>query len=201
MNFQNQNVELVDLEALVTNKICSKCNTEKNIENFNKTPTGKYGVRGDCKECESKRRHLEYLNNREYIIKKSVKYVLYKYKTDINYKIRHIMRSRVNRVLKKKIKDKPITKILGNSIEFIRNYLQSLFKIGMSWENHGEIWEIDHIIPLSIATNKNEVYELCHYTNLQPLFKIDNRKKSNKCLKTKNITQNRRNSKKNKYAT
>lgn len=43
-------------------------------------------------------------------------------------------------------------------------------------------WYIDHIIPLSSANNEDEVYKLCHHTNLQPLWDKDNLKKSNKIL-------------------
>jgi len=45
-------------------------------------------------------------------------------------------------------------------------------------ENHGK-WHIDHIIPLSSATSKDELLKLCHYSNLQPLWKVDNLQKSN----------------------
>jgi hypothetical protein len=52
----------------------------------------------------------------------------------------------------------------------------------MNWSNHGIIWEIDHIKPCaSFDLTKLEEQKKCfHHTNLQPLFKIDNRKKSNK---------------------
>lgn len=49
----------------------------------------------------------------------------------------------------------------------------------MNWENRN-LWHIDHIKPLSLATTENELYELCHYTNLRPLWAIDNLKKGNK---------------------
>ena len=53
----------------------------------------------------------------------------------------------------------------------------------MGWDNYGiNGWHVDHIIPLSSAKNENEIYELCHYTNLQPLWGTDNIKKSNKIL-------------------
>jgi len=49
-------------------------------------------------------------------------------------------------------------------------YLESKFDENMSWENYGEYWEIDHIIPL----NKGGSF---HYTNTQPLSVEENRKK------------------------
>ena len=51
----------------------------------------------------------------------------------------------------------------------------------MSWENQGK-WHIDHITPLSSAKTEEEVYRLCHYTNLQPLWAEDNLKKGSKIL-------------------
>ena len=49
----------------------------------------------------------------------------------------------------------------------------------MSWDNYGNNgWHIDHIIPLSLV-NKYSIEKLTHYTNLQPLWVIDNRRKSN----------------------
>ena len=55
------------------------------------------------------------------------------------------------------------------------------FTTGMSWENRNE-WHIDHKIPLSSAKTEEEIYELCHYTNLQPLWAFDNLSKGNKIL-------------------
>jgi hypothetical protein len=51
----------------------------------------------------------------------------------------------------------------------------------MCWDNHSLYgWHIDHKIPLSSAKTEEEAYQLCHYTNLQPLWAEDNLKKSNK---------------------
>jgi hypothetical protein len=49
----------------------------------------------------------------------------------------------------------------------------------MTIENHG-LWEIDHIKPLALAHTYDEVVLLNHYTNLQPLWKEENRRKSSK---------------------
>jgi hypothetical protein len=41
----------------------------------------------------------------------------------------------------------------------------------MSLENHGLIWEIDHITPISSAKTEEDIITLNHHTNLRPLFK------------------------------
>jgi hypothetical protein len=68
--------------------------------------------------------------------------------------------------------------LLGCTIPELRAHLQSQFKQGMSWENAGE-WEIDHIRPcasfdLSIPEQQQQCF---HFSNLQPLWKADNREK------------------------
>ncbi len=68
---------------------------------------------------------------------------------------------------------------LGCTIEYLKEHLEQQFLEGMTWDNHGE-WHIDHIIPLSTALTEEDVYKLNHYTNLQPLWALDNQKKSNK---------------------
>jgi len=73
--------------------------------------------------------------------------------------------------------------IVGCSPEFLKEYLEKQFVTGMTWENRDK-WHIDHIIPLSSAKTEDEVYKLCHYTNLQPLWFEDNIRKGNKILFT-----------------
>ena len=53
----------------------------------------------------------------------------------------------------------------------------------MCWDNYGKFgWHIDHIIPLSSASSEEEIFKLCHYTNLQPLWAFDNLSKGNKII-------------------
>jgi hypothetical protein len=71
--------------------------------------------------------------------------------------------------------------IVGCTPDFLKEHLEKQFKEGMSWENKSE-WHIDHIIPLSSANTEEELYKLCHYSNLQPLWVEENLKKGNKIL-------------------
>ena len=71
--------------------------------------------------------------------------------------------------------------IVGCFPQFLKEHLETQFTDGMTWDNRSE-WHIDHIIPLSSAKTQDELYKLCHYENLQPLWAEDNLKKSNKIL-------------------
>jgi hypothetical protein len=48
----------------------------------------------------------------------------------------------------------------------------------MNWGNHGE-WHFDHMVPLSLAKNVEELIKLNHYSNFRPLMAKDNLSKSN----------------------
>jgi hypothetical protein len=73
--------------------------------------------------------------------------------------------------------------IIGCSPEELKKYIENLFTENMTWDNHGLFgWHIDHKIPLSSATTEEEIYKLCHYTNLQPLWSKDNLSKGKRIL-------------------
>ncbi len=97
------------------------------------------------------------------------------------YRISENLRCRLKSALKSKKwqKNNQFNKYIGCEKNYLVMYLENKFDNSMSWENYGK-WEIDHIIPLSSAKTEQEMYELCHYTNLQPLWRIDNIKKGNK---------------------
>lgn len=104
----------------------------------------------------------------------------YRYYNDILYKITHLCRVRIKELLKTKQWGKThFHEYIGCTKEELKNHLGSKFQEGMTWDNHGK-WHIDHIIPLDSAKTEEELYKLCHYTNLQPLWAEDNLKKSNK---------------------
>lgn len=109
-------------------------------------------------------------------------YIRRRRKEDPTFKMICSVRNLLNNAFNKRMKvgkRKRTEEILGCSIEFFIEYMQSQFQEGMTLENHGE-WHIDHIIPLSSATTEEEVIKLNHYTNLQPLWAKDNILKRNK---------------------
>ncbi len=76
--------------------------------------------------------------------------------------------------------------LLGVSFIVAKAHIERQFIKGMSWNNYG-LWHIDHILPISLAKNEEELIALCHYTNLQPLWAKDNIAKSNKILPTQTV--------------
>lgn len=88
------------------------------------------------------------------------------------------MRGIVNLAFRIKNWDKAIKtkEVLGCDFEQLKIHLESQFKPGMTWENRGE-WHIDHKMPLATAKNIKELIKLNHYTNLQPLWAIENLQK------------------------
>ena len=64
--------------------------------------------------------------------------------------------------------------IVGCTPDFLRGHLEKQFKDGMTWENYGPYWHVDHRIPLASGNSPEEIMGLCHWTNLQPLTAFEN---------------------------
>jgi hypothetical protein len=139
--------------------------------------------------------HNYYIKNRSKILKRNKEYSK-KYKrhlmqiatrrqrerrkSDINFRLTCVLRSRIQKVLLGKIKVGSAVKDLGCSIGFFVAYLQEQFYNDISWDNYGSYWEIDHIRELHTfdLTDRQQFLEACHYTNLQPLTIEDHKKKT-----------------------
>jgi len=100
-----------------------------------------------------------------------------KYRTDGNYRLSKNLRNRLIEALKSQNATKTSSAVrgLGCTIPELREYLESNFRSGMSWENHGQ-WHIDHIRPLASfdLTDPEQQKQACHFTNLQPLWAAEN---------------------------
>lgn len=104
-----------------------------------------------------------------------------KFASDIPWKLFMMARSACKRVTGKSIKKQEALDLLGCTFEEYKEYLESKFQPGMSWENHTvDGWHIDHILPLNESeVSQEEKLKRLHYTNTQPLWAEDNYSKGN----------------------
>lgn len=119
------------------------------------------------------------------------KLYLQKYYKDPIFRIKLALRRAAKRLLFGKIKHVSTIKSLGCTIEHFIKQFETMFynhpltNEKMTWNNYGkgvDKWHIDHIIPLVSfnLADKEQYLKACHYTNLQPLWEIDNLKKGTK---------------------
>jgi len=142
-----------------------------------------YDLNKDKKKKQSKiYRDTNKNKIREYRKKRNIKN-RYRYNNDIKYKITQTLRNRFYMSIKNNFKAGSVVRDLGCSIDELKSYLETKFQPGMTWDNYGLYgWHIDHIKPLSSfdLTDRKQMLEACHYTNLQPLWAKDNLSKSDR---------------------
>lgn len=112
-------------------------------------------------------------------------YVKTRRKNDLLFKLSSQLRTRLYRALSAKSwkQNTHFSEYIGCTLEQLKQYIQSQFTGGMTWDNYSiKGWTIDHIIPLSLAKTEEQMIQLCHYSNLQPMWHSDNRQKSNKMM-------------------
>lgn len=221
-------------------KICTKCNIEKDLNNFHKRKSSPDGLAIYCKPCnmefvrrktkeegrrdaknyamrhperkkesfkkwyyENREKHLaelavkrkteefrlrnnKYLESKKDIINQRRKQ--YRKNPTPNGRVSKILRDRFHKVIvkmKKGVKCCSWRELVGCSVDDLNTHIKSQFKEGMSWENHGNgegKWNIDHIIPLIKfdLTKLEEQRKAFHYTNMRPIWFVDNMRRSRK---------------------
>ena len=128
-----------------------------------------------------KREH--YLKNKEKIEKYRNEWRNNKVKIDSLFKLTNNTRTLIKQSFRRNgySKNSKTFQILGCTFEEFKQHLENKFTEGMNWNNIGE-WHLDHIYPVSLAKDEEELIKLNHYTNFQPLWALDNIKKSNKII-------------------
>lgn len=122
------------------------------------------------KEYREKNKDRTKLHRRKY----HVEYEKSRKKIDPLYKAVKLSRRRIAHALskinlKKERKIGSFDNRFGCSREFFKKYIEAQFAGDMNWENWGDYWQLDHIIPLACAETVSEILMLDHYTNLRPL--------------------------------
>lgn len=154
-------------------------NTKRKEQNKNRTE--KFRKNNPHKISEYSRKYRYGKNRENYLAKKRERNKEY-YK-NVNYKLGQLLRYKLWISLKtqKVKKENSALSFLGCSKEELIQHLESQFSEGMTWENWSlNGWHIDHIRPISSfdLSDPAQVKECFHYSNLQPLWAIDNLKKS-----------------------
>ena len=176
-------------------KICVKEYQIKNKEQRNKYQK-EYRLKNKQKAAEFSKKYIElnkekianykkdyYLKNKEKISKYRNEWRNNKFKNDYLFKLTSNIRTIIKQSFRRNgySKKSRTYQILGCTFEEFKMHLEKQFTKGMSWENSGE-WHLDHIYPVSLAKDEEELIKINHYTNFQPMWAIDNIKKSNKII-------------------
>lgn len=133
------------------------------------------------KEALLKKGSLSQKENRHKIAKRKRERLQY----DINYKLACNLRNRLTQAVRNNYKSGSAVKDLGCSIGYFRQYIESLWEPGMTWENWGngpERWQIDHIEALCLfyLSDPNQVQLACNFKNLKPIWHKDHVEKTQK---------------------
>jgi len=104
-------------------------------------------------------------------------------KTDIQFYLRHHISARMIDAIEGRKKSASTVALLGCTIPELKSHLESLFALGMTWDNRGQ-WHIDHIRPCASfdLTDPLQQRQCFNFRNLQPLWAIDNYRKGNRIM-------------------
>jgi hypothetical protein len=101
------------------------------------------------------------------------------YRENAGFRIAKCLRARFYKAVTRDQRIGTTMQLVGCSAASLRAHLQDQFLPGMTWDNFGG-WEIDHIRPCASfdLTDPAQQRQCFHYTNLQPLWAEDNRRKA-----------------------
>jgi len=186
-----QKPETKELQKRYRQNMPSEVKARKNARSkiYRQTLEGKAMRKRELIRQKEWRRTLEgKIKTRQWTVKyrsRTRKWYNERYQTDSQFRISVSLRKRLSGALKAQNirKSARTAELIGCSIKELAVHLQQKFKTGMSWENYGQ-WHVDHIVPcsrfgLSDASQQKECF---HFSNLQPLWAVENIVKSNKLL-------------------
>lgn len=137
-----------------------------------------------CAVCTRRGKRRYFNENKEKAYKSMVRRQKERYRSDPKFRASAILRDCIKRVFKsiEEGKSSNTFSLLGYSCEDFMSNIESKFSEGMDWDNHGVVWQLDHIIPMGafdLADEHQRVY--CNsLENLQPLFVSDHEAKTRK---------------------
>ena len=179
--------------SLMIGKMCVSCKEDKPMSAYGVRNKNKDGINNLCRLCASRRSTASF--NKDVCKKwksQNPEYFKNWYKNRIKTNsIFHLTintRSRISNGLRSigSRKNCKTIEYLGCTFPFLKKHLENQFQSGMTWENYGPAWHVDHIKPLATFDLSNQVEQSIafNYKNLQPLFAMDNWKKNKRLYST-----------------
>lgn len=157
---------------------------ERNKKSRQKNPNSRREEYSRCREEKIKSAREWVLENPERRKENALRWYHESYRDNPEFHILQCLRSRLGSAIRQAKANKTCRTmaLLGCPWVWLEVHLESLFKPGMTWANHGPVWHIDHIKPCAaFDLMDSEQQKACfHWTNLQPLFVRDNLKKGAK---------------------
>ncbi len=182
MNETKTNSTLNDWRDITDPKLKRKMRYEQNKESIKAKSRERYALTKD-KLRETRKKYYQSTKNnkrKEYLrlnADKRKDQLRSRYNSDVNYKLKVLLRRRLSLAIDRDTKCGSAVNDLGCSILEFKSYIESKFQPGMSWDNWSKDgWHIDHIKPLVSfdLSDRKQLLEACHYTNLQPLWANEN---------------------------
>lgn len=164
-------------------KICSVCFKEKTLDNYYIAKC-KGKIRSECKLCCSLMRKNHYQKNKDNIIQQSANYKKEKIKNNPLFKLEVRLRARIYSafVSQSTSKTERTWKYIGCSPKFFQEWIEFQLYDGMTMDNYGKFWHIDHVKPCSSynLTEQLEIEKCFNWKNLRPLLASKNHIKKDK---------------------
>lgn len=169
-------------------KYCVRCHIFKDFSNFSKDKNGKYGLCSWCRQCQSNYDKLRYTTDKRkqqnkqnwqkngHIYNANSKE---KYYSDTSYRISRVFSTNLLQALKDNKAGRQWEDLVSYNLQQLKEHLESQFMPEMNWNNYGEYWEIDHIVPKNLfryETEQDKEFKICwSLMNLRPLTVRENR--------------------------
>ncbi len=164
--------------AIRQNESVKKAARKQRLKNPEKCSLANKQWRENNKEKHRQNAKDYYQKNKTHVNEVVRKRRMERRHSDPFYSLAQATRSLVSRAFRNKNykKTSQASVIIGCDWDQLARHIESKFSDGMNWANRGQ-WHIDHIIPLASAKTADDVFRLNHYTNLQPLWALDNLQK------------------------
>jgi hypothetical protein len=158
--------------------ICTTCAIEKELTEYY-YDISIQNYKEICKDCKSNHNKEYRIDNRDEINnKRSIERQI-----NPQIRIRDSFSSRLCHLVKNQSKSsKLLSKYLGCSFDEFIKWIQYQFVEGMTMDNYGKEWHIDHVKPCASydLTNEKELGECMNWKNLRPCWKMENLSKGSK---------------------